>query len=150
MNLDNIKRALWQVSVAFVKNNNTMMGRFTYEDLIDDLCMATRRRHIIGDLQLFEYSSSHDNIDAIFQFSPDYLNREVDMLFAGMGEMKWKLVLSKAINRTGDKVLENDFAGIEEEIIEKISSSYVEIIHFKQEQEFTIEDFVESLREKDC
>ena len=149
MNLDNIKRVLWQASVAFVRNNNTMLGSFTYEDLIDDIYFAQRRRNIIGDLQLFEFESNDDSVEAIFQFSPNYLNREEEMLFNGMGEIKWKLVLQKPVIRTGGKVLVNDVQGIEEEIIEKISSSYVEIIHFKQENEFTIEEFVESLREKD-
>ena len=149
MDLDNIKRALWQVSVAFVRNNNTMLGSFTYEDLIADICFAQRRRNIIGDLQLFEYVSNDDSVEAIFQFSPNYLNREVDMLFNGMGEIKWKLVLQQPVIRTGEIELQNDVQGIEKEIIEKISNSYVEIIYFKQEYEFTIEEFVESLREKD-
>jgi len=145
MNIEDIKKALWNVSVEFVKNNNTMIGRYTYQELIDELLLAAKRRNICDDLQLFEFDVNDEFYEATFQFSPNYLNREVSMLYAGMGDIKWKLILPKAIERAGNEKLENDLKDIRDEIIEKLTISTVEIIYFQKEQDFHINDFIKSL-----
>ena len=123
MEIDEIKKVLWTLSVEFVKENNTMMGRYTYQDLVGDIYMASRRRHIIGDLQLFEANAIDNYTEAVFMFSPKYLNREVEMLSCGMRDIKWKLLLPDAEDRESFKVPNQDWKEIEEEIIEKIASS---------------------------
>jgi hypothetical protein len=145
MDIEAIKKELWKVSVEFVKNSNTMIGRYTYEDLVDDLYFAAKRRNICDDLQLFEFETNDKNHQATFQFSPNYLNREVEMLYAGMGTIKWKLILPKAIQRAEGDETQSNFEGIEEEIIEKLAISTIQIIHFQKEQEFEILEFKKSL-----
>jgi len=145
MNIEEIKSILWIVSVEFVKKNNTMIGLFTYEDLVDEIYFAAKRRNICGDLQLFEFENKDEYCEAIFQFSPNYLNREPGMLYGGMGKIKWKLRLPKAIQRQEIKELQNNYVGVEEEIIEKLAISTIEIIYFQKEQDFTIEEFKLSL-----
>ena len=43
MDIAEIKKVLWTLSIEFVKDNNTMMGRYTYQDLVGDVYMASRR-----------------------------------------------------------------------------------------------------------
>lgn len=128
MNMDEIKNLLWKASIEFVQQNNTMLGEFTYQDLVDDIHMAARRRHIIKDLQLFSSNLENGYTEAVFMFSPNFLNREHPMVFNGMGETKWKLVLPAAIDR-----VDSDDAGdpeeIEAEIIDKLAESTVHILH---------------------
>ena len=143
MDIEEIKKVLWQVSVEFVKNNNTMLGDYTYSDLISDIYMAARRRHIIGNLQLFVAESVNDNTEATFMFSPAYLNQQPQMLFAGMGEIKWKLVLPAEISR--EDSTEYDYEEIESEIVEKLANSKIEITHYEKEYDFIKEDFIQSL-----
>ena len=145
MDIAEIKKVLWTLSIEFVKDNNTMMGRYTYQDLVGDVYMASRRRHIIGDLQLFEANAIDGYTEAVFMFSPNYLNREVDMLFSGMGEIKWKLLLPDAEDRVSCEVANQDWKEIEEEIIEKIAISKVEIIYYKEERDFDLNTFISSI-----
>ena len=145
MDIAEIKKVLWTLSIEFVKDNNTMMGGYTYQDLVEDVYMASRRRHIIGDLQLFEANTIDGYTEAVFMFSPNYLNREVDMLFSGMGEIKWKLLLPDAIDRISYKVANQDWKEIEEEIVEKIAISYVEIIYYKEERDFDLNTLISSI-----
>jgi len=143
MDIEEIKKILWQISVEFVKKNNTMLGDYTYSDLISDIYMAARRRHIIGNLQLFVAESVNENTEATFMFSPAYLNRQPQMLFAGMGEIRWKLILPAEISR--EDSTEYDYEEIESEIVEKLACSKIEITHYEREDEFTKEDFIQSL-----
>ena len=145
MDIDEIKKVLWTLSIEFVKDNNTMMGRYTYQDLVGDIYRASRRRHIIGDLQLFEANTIDGYTEAVFMFSPNYLNREVDMLFSGMGEIKWKLLLPDAVDRVSCEVANQDWKEIEEEIIEKIAISKVEIIYYKEERDFDLNTLISSI-----
>ena len=145
MDIDEIKKVLWTLSIEFVKDNNTMMERYTYQDLVGDVYMASRRRHIIGDLQLFEANAIDDYTEAVFMFSPNYLNREVDMLFSGMGDIKWKLLLPDAIDRVSYEVANQDWKEIEEEIVEKLSISKVEIIYYKEERDFDLNTLISSI-----
>jgi hypothetical protein len=144
MNLDEIKEVLWKLSVEFVKDNNTMLGRYTYQDIVIEVFMAARRRNIIGDLQLFDAIEKEETTEAVFMFSPNYLNREDEMLFGGMGEIKWKLILPKAVNRFDIKDADIDWEEVENEILEKISISKIDIINFVQEFELDIKDFISS------
>jgi hypothetical protein len=143
--IDEIKKVLWKLSIEFLRSN-ALLSEFTYEDLINELYMSSKRRHIIGDLQLFEVYQNGDFIEATFQFSPNYLNREVYMLYAGMGEIKWKLLLSTATVRVGLKNITEDTLGIQEEIVHKISNSKIEIISFKSERVFSSEEFINSIK----
>ena len=145
MDIAEIKKVLWTLSIEFVKDNNTMMGRYTYQDLVGDVYMASRRRHIIGDLQLFEANAIDDYTEAVFMFSPNYLNREVDMLFSGMGDIKWKLLLPDAIDRVSYEVANQGWKEIEEEIVEKIAISKLEIIHYKEERDFDLNTLISSI-----
>jgi hypothetical protein len=145
MDIAEIKKVLWTLSIEFVKDNNTMMGRYTYQDLVGDVYMASRRRHIIGDLQLFEANAIDDYTEAVFMFSPNYLNREVDMLFSGMGDIKWKLLLPDATDRVSYEVANQDWKEIEEEIVEKIAISKVEIIYYKEERDFDLNTLISSI-----
>ena len=145
MDIAEIKKVLWTLSIEFVKDNNTMMGRYTYQDLVGDVYMASRRRHIIGDLQLFEANAIDDYTEAVFMFSPNYLNREVDMLFSGMGDIKWKLLLPDAEDRVSFEVANQDWNEIEEEIVEKIAISKVEIIYYKEERDFDLNTLISSI-----
>ena len=145
MDIDEIKKVLWTLSIEFVKDNNTMMGRYTYQDLVGDVYMASRRRHIIGDLQLFEANAIDGYTEAEFMFSPNYLNREVDMLFSGMGDIKWKLLLPDAEDRVSFEVANQDWNEIEEEIVEKIAISKVEIIYYKEERDFDLNTLISSI-----
>jgi hypothetical protein len=145
MDIAEIKKVLWTLSIEFVKDNNTMMGRYTYQDLVGDVYMASRRRHIIGDLQLFEANAIDDYTEAVFMFSPNYLNREVDMLFSGMGDIKWKLLLPDAIDRVSYEVSNENWKEIEEEIVEKIAISKVEIIYYKEERDFDLNTLISSI-----
>ena len=127
-----------------------MIGRYTYSNLVDDMYMSAKRRHLIGDLQLFEANfvelDGASWTEAVFQFSPNYLNREADMLFKGMRDLKWKLILPNAIERVGNEELENDDKGIGNEILEKLAVSSVEIIYYKEEGEITQAQFIKSLK----
>jgi hypothetical protein len=114
MDIAEIKKVLWTLSIEFVKDNNTMMGRYTYQDLVGDIYMASRRRHIIGDLQLFEANAIDGYTEAIFMFSPNYLNREDEMLFSGMGDIKWKLLLPDAEDRVSCEFANKYWKEIEE------------------------------------
>ncbi len=145
MDIAEIKKVLWTLSIEFVKDNNTMMGRYTYQDLVGDVYMASRRRHIIGDLQLFEANAIDDYTEAVFMFSPNYLNREVDMLFSGMGDIKWKLLLPDAIDRVSYEVANDNWKEIEGEIVEKIAISKVEIIYYKEERDFDLNTLISSI-----
>ena len=149
MNIDELKEVLYKISVVFVRDNDTMIGSFNYGDLLSDLFSASYRRHIIDDLQLFETNlvviDNKEFVEAIFQFSPNYLNREVEMLCAGMRDLKWKLVLPQAIDRVGNKELEDDKTGIAKEIIEKIASGFIEIIYYEEANPITKDAFVNSL-----
>ena len=151
MTNDELKEVLYKISVEFVKNNNTMIGAYAYEDLLAGIYMAASRRFVIHDLQIFEakYINVDDQVwtEAVFQFSPNYLNREVEMLHAGMRDLKWKLILPDAINRVGNEELENDYKGISEEILDKLAISTVEIIYYKEESEITQAKFIESLKQ---
>ena len=147
MEIAEIKKVLWKLSVEFVKNNNTMLGTYTYEDLVGDIYKSARRRHIIGNLQLFEANTIDGYIEAVFMFSPRYLNREIGMLYSGMGEIKWKLLLPEAVNRDNHKGVNQDLKEIQEEIVEKITSSKIEIIYYKQEKEFDMNTFMSSISE---
>ena len=144
MIFDDIKSVLWRLSVEFVKDNNTMIGKYTYDDIVSDVFMAARRRNIIGDLQLFDAIETPEFMEAVFMFSPRYLNREDEMLFSGMGEIKWKLLLPKAIDRSEIKEEDQDWKEISNEIIDKISKSKVEIIHFEPKNELDIKHFISS------
>jgi hypothetical protein len=150
MTNDELKEVLYKISIEFVKNNDTMMGGYTYDSLVSDVYMAAKRRHLIGDLQIFEANfielGNSSWTEAVFQFSPNYLNRETDMLFQGMRDLKWKLILPDAINRLDNKELENDYKGISEEILDKLAISTVEIIYYKEESEITQAKFIESLK----
>jgi hypothetical protein len=144
MNIDEMKTVLWQLSINFIKSNNTMMGSYTYQDLIDDIYMASLRRHIIGDLQLFEANDVDGYTEAVFMFSPNYLNREDEMLFSGMGDIKWKILLPDS-NENTESVDRNQISSdFEEEIVEKISCSRVEILYFKKERDINLKSFKES------
>jgi len=107
--------------------------------------MASRRRHIIGDLQLFEANAIDGYTEAVFMFSPNYLNREDEMLFYGMGEIRWKLLLPDAIDRISYEVANKDWQEIEEEIIEKIATSKIEIINFNEENDFDLNTLISSI-----
>ena len=145
MDIAEIKKVLWTLSIEFVKDNNTMIGRYTYQDLVGDIYMASRRRHIIGDLQLFEANAIDGYTEAVFMFSPNYLNREDEMLFYGMGEIKWKLLLPDAIDRISYEVANKDWQEIEEEIIEKIATSKIEIINLNEENDFDLNTLISSI-----
>lgn len=145
MDIAEIKKVLWTLSIEFVKDNNTMMGRYTYQDLVDDIYMASRRRHIIGDLQLFEANAIDGYTEAVFMFSPNYLNREDEMLFSGMGDIKWKLLLPDAEDRDSCEVANQDWKEIEEEIAEKLAISKVEIIYYKEERDFDLNTLISSI-----
>jgi len=145
MKIEGIKKILWASSIKFVRDNSTMMGSYTYQNLIGDIFMSARRRHIIGDLQLFEALFSDGCNEAVFQFSPNYLNREAEMLFSGMGTIKWKLILPEEVDRVGNQELESNFEDIQSEIVEKIAASRVEIMHYKEEMEFDADSFISSL-----
>ena len=147
MEIAEIKKVLWKLSVEFVKNNNTVLGTYTYEDLVGDIYKSARRRHIIGNLQLFEANTIDGYIEAVFMFSPRYLNREIRMLYSGMGEIKWKLLLPDAVNRENHGDVKQDWKEIQEEIVEKITSSKIEIIYYKQEKEFDMNTFMSSISE---
>ena len=110
-----------------------------------DIFKSAKRRHIIGDLQLFEALFSDGYNEAVFQFSPNYLNREAEMLFSGMGTIKWKLILPEEVDRVGNQALESNFEDIQSEIVEKIAASRVEIMHYKEEMEFDADSFISSL-----
>jgi len=145
MNLSEIEKVLWKLSVEFVKDNITSMYEYTYQDLVGDLYMASKRRHIIGDLQLFEAKAIDGCTEAVFMFSPNYLNREVEMLYCGMGEIKWKLILPDAFDWESFEHLKKDWVKIEEEIIEKIADSKVKIIFYKEEQDYSLNNFISSI-----
>ena len=142
-----IKKVLWSLSIQFVKDNNTMLGTYTYEDLVSDIYKSARRRHIIGNLQLFEANAIDGYTEAVFMFSPRYLNREIGMLYSGMGDIKWKLLLPDAVNRENHGDVKQDWKEIQEEIIEKITNSKIEIIYYKQEKEFDLNTFMSSISE---
>ena len=145
MKIEGIKKILWMSSVKFVRDNNTMMIPYTYQSLMGDIFKSAKRRHIIGDLQLFEALFSDGCNEAVFQFSPNYLNRETEMLFSGMGTIKWKLILPEEVDRVGNQELESNFEDIQSEIVEKIAASRVEIMHYKEEMEFDADSFISSL-----
>jgi hypothetical protein len=145
MKIEGIKKILWMSSVKFVRDNNTMMIPYTYQSLMGDIFKSAKRRHIIGDLQLFEALFSDGCNEAVFQFSPNYLNREAEMLFSGMGTIKWKLILPEEVDRVGNQALESNFEDIQSEIVEKIAASRVEIMHYKEEMEFDADSFISSL-----
>ena len=146
MDVKEIEKVLWNLSVEFLKNNNTMLDEFTYEDLISELHMSSKRRHIIGNLQIFEVSTNGNYTEAIFQFSPNYLNREVEMLYFGMGEIKWKLMLPVADSSSEVKNPEANKLDSQEEIIEKIMRSKVQIINFDPEINFSTASFIDSIK----
>jgi len=50
----------------FVGDNNTMMIPYTYQSLIGDIFKSAKRRHIIGDLQLFEAVLNKGCNEAVF------------------------------------------------------------------------------------
>jgi len=139
-----IEKVLWFQSIEFVKANNTMIGCYTYQDLVADIRMAAKRRHIIGDIQLFEATEKEGYTEAVFMFSPNYLNREDEMLFCGMGSIKWKLLLLDATDRVGCEPGNEDWKEIQDEIIEKLAASKVEIIHYEEEDDFEFESFIKS------
>lgn len=145
MNIDEIKKILWNLSVEYVYESNTMIGEYTYEDLLGEISMASRRRHIIDDLQLFEVNETEDYSEAVFMFSPDYLNRESEMMSCGMDTIKWKLLLPNAINREDINYDDYDWEEIKKEIIEKITNSKVEIINYNQSSEFSFNTFKNSI-----
>jgi len=151
MTNEELKDVLYKISVEFVKDNNTMIGVYTYDDLVNDMHMAARRRFMIADLQLFDADFIEIDgkkwTEAIFQFSPNYLNREINMLSKGMRDLKWKLLLPEAIDRVGNEELEYDLKSINEEILEKLAISAVEIIYYKEEGEITQAEFIESLKQ---
>jgi hypothetical protein len=131
MTYDEFKDLLWRSSIAFVKENNTMLGKFTYRDLVDDLHMAARRRHIIGDLQLFRTTSADGYTEALFMFSPDKLNDEEDMVFSGVGDTVWKLVLPNPDDAKPCQAKSPSHQAIDDEITEKLAASKLEVVHFK-------------------
>jgi len=143
MKKDEIAKVLWELSIEFVNNNNTMIGKYTYEDLIGELYMAARRRNIIGDLQLFEANAVENYTEAVFQFSPNYLNRETEMMSNGMENIKWKLLLLHPIER--EEFIDEDKEEIQNEIIEKIATSKVEIIHYEEAKEFDLNTLLNSI-----
>ena len=143
MKTDEIAKVLWELSIEFVNNNNTMIGKYTYEDLIGELYMAARRRNIIGDLQLFEANAVENYTEAVFQFSPNYLNRETEMMSNGMENIKWKLLLLHPIER--EEFIDEDKEEIQNEIIEKIATSKVEIIHYEEAKEFDLNTLLNSI-----
>lgn len=149
MTVEELKKALYKISIGFVKNNNTMIGAYTYQTLISDLYLSALRRHIIGDLQLFETNivkyDDYEIIEATFQFSPNYLNREPAMLYAGMRYLKWTLLLNEYIDRTDNELLENDEEGIEEEIIGCITNAQIEIVDCEDIEAIDYNEFIESL-----
>ena len=69
MQIEGIKKILWMSSVKFVRDNNTMMIPYTYQSLIGDIFKSAKRRHIIGDLQLFEALFNHGCNKALFHES---------------------------------------------------------------------------------
>lgn len=145
MEMNEIERGLWQLSIGYVKANSTVNGKFNYGSLIDDLYMASRRRNIIGDLQLFEVFKSSGFTEAIFMFSPNYLNREDEMLFSGMGDIKWKVLLPIV---SGEPEMDDDIRDpveIADDIAEKLAHSRVEILHQKLASDFDLDTFKKSL-----
>jgi hypothetical protein len=151
MNTEELKEVLYKLSVEFVKDNNTMMGLFTYQGLIDDLYYTASFRGIIENLQLFEANNAIVNGDkhtqAIFQLAPNYLSKEPEFKSAGMRDLKWKLLLPEAIDRVGNEDLFNDWKSINKEILDKLAISSVEIIYYKEESEITQAEFIESLKQ---
>ena len=68
-----------------------------------------------------------------------------DMLFSGMGDIKWKLLLPDAIDRVSYEVANQDWKEIEEEIVEKIAISKVEIIYYKEERDCDLNTLISSI-----
>jgi len=140
---ETIEGVLKRLSEEFVVDNNTMLGKFTYEDLLTDIYSSALRRNVIGDLQIFEAEKTEFGTEATFQFSPIYLNRRPDMLYAGIGKIKWKLILPDS--ELKEDVTEYNESEVSEEIISKLSESRVEVIYFEPKDNFSLGDFVESL-----
>ena len=145
MDTNEIKKLLRNLSVKFVYENNTVLDRYTYEDLLGEIYMASRRRHIIGDLQLFEANGIEGYTEAVFMFSPNYLNREIEMMSCGMDDLRWKLLLPDAVERENIDCDDYDWEEIEKEIIEKITNSKVEIINYNEVSKFSLNTFKESI-----
>ena len=149
MDIEDLKEVLYRMSIEFVKNNNTMLGAYTYQDLLSDLHMSALRRNIIGNLQLFEAKSKdydgNQFVEAIFQFSPILLNNEVELVYNGMRDLKWKLILPEAIDRIGNKKLEMDSEGIATEIIEQIARGQIEIMHYEELTAITKQEMIKML-----
>jgi hypothetical protein len=140
MTLEELKEQLYKLSIEFVKDNNSMIGEYTYESLINDLHMSAQRRFIVGNLQLFEANNitidNKEYIEAVFQFSPYYLNREPEMLYAGMKDLKWKLILENEKNKTADT---------HNKTIENLSRAYIEVSNYEQLQQIELNEFIGSL-----
>jgi hypothetical protein len=64
------------------------------------------------------------------------------MLYAGVGDMKWKLVLPDSTIKTG--VTKENKADVDEEILSKSAEGRVEIIQFEPGDNFNLDEFVES------
>lgn len=140
---DSVESVLYRLSIGFVKENNSMVGYFSYGDLLNDIYLSSLRRHIIGDLQIFGAELVDNETEAIFQFSPVYLNREVEMLYAGVGELKWKLILPGSSIEEG--VTQDNLEEVESEIFDKLSRCRVEIINFEPTDEFNLRGFIISV-----
>ncbi len=145
MEMNGFKRVLWELSIEYFKANNTVTCKFNYGSLIEDLYTASRRRNIIGDLQLFEVFKSSGFTEAIFMFSPNYLNRKDEMLFSGMGDIKWKLLLPIVSGEPEVDDDTRDTAEIADDIAEKLAHSSVEILHQKLASDFDLDTFKKSL-----
>ena len=139
---EKVEDVLYRLSIEFVRENNSMLGEFTYDDLLSDIHLSALRRNFIGDLQIFSAEYTNYGWEATFQFSPVYLNRRVDMLYAGVGEMKWKIILPDSTIKTG--VTNENKADVDEEILSKSAEGRVEIIHFEPGDNFNLDEFAES------
>jgi hypothetical protein len=65
------------------------------------------------------------------------------MLYAGIGKIKWKLILPDS--ELKEDVTKYNGSEVNEEIISKLSESRVEVIFFEPKDDFNLMDFVESL-----
>lgn len=140
MTLEELKDQLYRISIEFVKENDSMIDAYSYETLINDLYMSAQRRHIIGDLQLFQANkiiiNGNEYTEAVFQFSPNYLNRETEMLFTGMKDLKWKIILENEYDKEADA---------KAEIVEKLANAYIELIAYENTENISINNFIKSL-----
>ena len=149
MDMNELSVILWQASIKFVKANNTMIGNYTYNDLVADIHMAARRRHVIGDLQLFDAIRKEGYTEAVFMFSPNFLNRNANMVFNGMGGTKWILELPDPISRVDCKEEDIDWEEVSDEILEKVAGSKVRIVHCEIDPTLNHKTLSESLADHD-